>query len=295
MTIETNGVPAAGGESTDDISSPASAIESDVQWEELSDESTREADISLPAADAAADTDNGEDGQPAGDTPPTTGEGDPAPAGAQDLEGTQAGTGQPDDTPPPEDTPPPQVQLTPEQQAEQQRQWQEYQAQQMEQLEQYYAVNEEDALALATEPEKVLPKLAARLHMQVLSTVQQQMAQTMPNVMKTVQAATERESKAKETFYGAWPELKGHDQQVIQAGVMFRQMNPTATAQEAIDGIGRIVMAALGKQRVDGGKGNLPPAAGTKPNAPFRPASGTGGAQHRQPEKSVWSELAEDD
>lgn len=280
-----NGIP--GGESTDDIASPASAVESDVQWEELSDESTREADITLPPAEAAADADNGEQeppGQPGTQNP------EEAPAEVQDLESTQAEEVQPEATPPSEVLPPP-VQLTPEQLAEQQRQWQAYQSQQTAQLEQYYAMNEEDALALATEPEKVLPKLAARLHMQVMQNVQQQLAQTVPNVLKNVQESTARESQAKEQFFGKWPELRGNEAQVLQAGLMYRQMNPTASPQEAIEGIGRIVMAATGKQRV----GQVtPPTGGGKPGAPFKPATGVGGAQHKAPAKTGWEDMLDD-
>lgn len=279
-----------GGESTDDISSPASAIASDVQWEDLSDESTRDTSVEDSSADAAAS--EGEDDELAPESPPAVEAPPQAPADAQVLEGTQAAEVQPGTTPPTEVIPPP-PQLTPEQMAEQQRQWQEYQAQQVAQLEQYYAMGEEDALALATEPEKVLPKLAARLHMQVMQNVQAQMAQTMPNVLKTVQEATVRESKAKEEFFSAWPELRGSEAQVLQAGMLYRQMNPTASPQEAIEGIGRIVMAATGKQRVAGG-GTPPAATRQQPAAPFKPAAGVGGAQHQPKQKTAWEDLIDD-
>jgi len=278
----------AGGESTDDISSPASAMESDVQWEELSDEGTRDTSVDDSQTDAAGEVGADETGDQG--VPPAQGSGEAPPAEEQVPEGTQAAEVQPEATPPTEETPPP-VQLTPEQVAEQQRQWQEYQAQQVAQLEQFYAMGEDDALALATEPEKVLPKLAARLHMQVMQNVQAQMAQTMPNVMKTVQEATVRENKAKDEFFKAWPELRGNEQQVMQAGLLYRQMNPLASPQEAIEGIGRIVMAATGKQRVAGG---TPPAARQTPAAPFKPAAGVGGAQHKAQTKTAWEDLIDD-
>lgn len=280
-----------GGESTDDISSPASAIESDVQWEELSDEGTRDTSVDDSQTEAAGEDGADETGDQSVQLAQGTGE--VPPADEQVPEGTQAAEVQPENTPPSEVIPPP-VQLTPEQVAEQQRQWQEYQAQQVAQLEQFYAMGEDDALALATEPEKVLPKLAARLHMQVMQNVQAQMAQTMPNVMKTVQEATVRENKAKEEFFKAWPELRGNEQQVMQAGLLFRQMNPLASPQEAIEGIGRIVMAATGKQRVAGGAPAPQGQRQASGTAPFKPAAGVGGAQHKAQSKTAWEDLIDD-
>lgn len=274
-------------EPADDVSSPASALQSDVQWEVLSDESVREEDYA-PAA-AADDDLGGETGEPREPSPAEPlSEESPAPAtpteGAQDLQV------QPEQTP--QAPPPPPPQLTPEQQAEQQRQWQVYQQRQVAQLEQYYALQEDDAVALATEPEKVLPKLAARLHLEVMQNVQQQIASQMPQMVQTVQASSQREEQAKGEFFTVWPDLRGHEPQIIQAGMLYRQMNPMASPQQAIDGIGRIVTAALGKQTVSPQPSQAAPAA----RAPaFRPASGAGGSAPAAKQKSVWSDLAEDD
>lgn len=158
-------------------------------------------------------------------------------------------------------------------------------------LESHYAFDEEQATALQVEPEKVLPKLAARLHMEVLDNVMQHVYSALPNVIQSYTEMSSREMKAQEEFYGAWPELKGHDQQVLQMGQMYRQMNPAATPQEAIQRIGEMTMAALGKKRAQAVAEQTPAAP---PAPPYRPAApGRVGAP--PPAKTKWESVFDDD
>jgi hypothetical protein len=115
-------------------------------------------------------------------------------------------------------------------------------------LEQHYRFSEEDTLALQTEPEKVLPKMAARLHQEVLDMVMQQVQRTVPSMMQNMQRDSVRETQAQNEFFSAWPQLKGQDDKVIQMGRMYRQLNPHASPQEAIQQIGKLTMVALGKE-----------------------------------------------
>lgn len=155
-------------------------------------------------------------------------------------------------------------------------------------LEAHYAFDEEQATALQVEPEKVLPKLAARLHMEVLDNVMQHVYNALPNVIQSYTEMSSREQKAQEEFYSVWPELKGYDQQVLQMGQMYRQMNPAATPQEAIQRIGEMTMAALGKKRVQEQQPVVPPASPYRPAAPGRVGT-------PPPSKTKWEALFDDD
>jgi len=179
---------------------------------------------------------------------------------------------------------PPAPVVTPEQ-------LQEYKAKFSEALEAHYAFDEEQATALQVEPEKVLPKLAARLHMEVLDNVMQHVYKALPNVIQSYTETSSRETKAQEEFYGAWPELKGHDQQVLQMGQMYRQMNPAATPQEAIQRIGEMTMVALGKKRAQAAAEQTPAAP---PAPPYRPAA-PGRVGTPPPAKTKWESVMDDD
>lgn len=283
MAEDSGGAPAS--EPTDDVSSPAQAMESDVQWDLLSDESTRETgmgEAELPQDDnpppaAAANESSKEEAQ--SQPAPSAEEMPPAPATEEEA-------------PAPEAAVEPPAALTPEQQAELQRQWQEYQAKQQEQLEQYYAIDEESALALATEPEKVLPKLAAQLHMSVMQQVQAEIAQSIPTLLKGTQEREVRESKAKNEFFTAWPELKGKENEVMQMGLMFRQLNPKATPQEAIQRIGEMTMNALGITRQQQQQQQQRSAT---PVTPFRPAGGPSAVRSTGTQsKNAWEDLLDE-
>jgi len=276
MAEDTGGAPVV-SEPTDDVSSPAQAEESDVQWDMLSDETSRDSgddENDAPETPAAVEVPPEEPAQPQ----PAAPEGETPPAPEAQPE-----------TPTPEAVEVPQ--LTPEQQAEQMRQWQEYQAKQQDALEQYYAIDEESALALATEPEKVLPKLAAQLHMSVLQQVQANLVNQIPQLLNGVQDRNVRETKAKDEFFTAWPELKGKEQEVLQMGVMFRQLNPKATPAEAVARIGEMTMNALGLRRAAPPAQNTPPVA----PAPFRPAGGPSSARPTSASpKSSWDDLLDE-
>ena len=157
-------------------------------------------------------------------------------------------------------------------------------------LEKAYEFSEDDATALQVEPEKVLPKLAAKLHLEVLDSVMQHVLTSLPDVIKRQTESSSLESRAKGEFFSAWPELAGHDEQVLQMGKMFRQLNPTADPQTAIQKIGEMTMVALGKQRVAKAQVETPVA----PAVPFRPAA-PGRVGTPPPAKTKWEAVFDDD
>lgn len=153
-----------------------------------------------------------------------------------------------------------------------------------------YQISEDDALLFQTEPEKVLPQFAAKVYADVMQDVTQQIMGVMPQVIQGYVASTTKETQAQDMFFSAWPELKGHDQQVLQMGAMYRQMNPTASPQEAIEVIGEMTMAALKLKRAQAQGVNAPVAV----QAQFRPAA-PGHVQTPAPTKTKWEAVMDDD
>jgi hypothetical protein len=159
----------------------------------------------------------------------------------------------------------------------------------MQQLASFYTFNEDDAVRVQTEPEKVLPQLAARLHMDVMKNVMAQMQAAVPQMIQQMQAVNTREQSAQELFYKAWPELKGFDQQVLQVGRMFRQMNPNASPDEAVKRIGEIALATLGMQRQQAqAQQQQPQQQAFRPSVPGRVSSPA-------PAQDFWGNMAEEE
>jgi hypothetical protein len=158
-----------------------------------------------------------------------------------------------------------------------------------EQLISHFSVSEEDALALQTEPEKVLPKMAARLYKETVAAVMQQVHLQIPAMLESYTQASTREMQAQQEFFTAWPELREHSQQVLQIGMMYRQVNPNASPQEAIQRIGEMAMVALGLKR-------NPPveAPPVMKQSGFKPA-GTGRVATPPPEPNKWQMVMADE
>lgn len=160
----------------------------------------------------------------------------------------------------------------------------------LERLSQAYALPADQATALLTEPETVLPKLAAKLHQDIMTNVLAVMQAHLPQAVETVTAQRIRESEAKQEFYSAWPELKGYEKQVLAAGAMFRQINPTAPKEQAVQAIGQLAMQALGLTRAVAP--TAPPPAPVPQAVPFTPAGGrSGGTPPPKPAPTVWDEM----
>lgn len=141
-------------------------------------------------------------------------------------------------------------------------------------LAQQYQMSEDDARTLLLEPEKILPTLAARVHANIIRQIQSQvLPQSLPAMLQQQVAATAREAEARDAFYSPWkgkldPANPQHVAAVQTLGMSWRQLNPTAPPETAIDQIGRLACAALGIS-VEGASTPLPQT----PSAPHRPAA----------------------
>lgn len=162
-------------------------------------------------------------------------------------------------------------------------------------LEQLYQLPEEEQTALLTEPEKVLPKLAASIHFKVTQAVLHAVQGSLPQIIQQQQNAISAETTAKNAFYEANPDLAdpAYESAIIQVGQMFRKMNPTASREEAMKRIGELVRVSMGlppgQAVTQQASGEAQPAA----PRPFVPARGGAGAGvPAAQETNIWTALA---
>jgi len=148
-------------------------------------------------------------------------------------------------------------------------------------FEQLYAIPAEEVEALRTNPEVALPKLAAKLHYEIATSLVQTMMSAMPTMLEQQMAAVQTRTANNEKFYSSWPTLKeavaknpaaeGTIRSAIQA---FRNANPNADLAAVIKGGGILAATMLGVP-LEAAPPTPPPPA---PPPPARPA-GTGGSQ----------------
>lgn len=164
------------------------------------------------------------------------------------------------------------------------------------QLEQVYALDQEAANAMLTEPETVLPKLAAKVHMEVLENSMRAMQAMVPVMMQQIQHHTEINSRAKNLFTSVNPDLADprYEGAIMELGAVYRNVNRTAPPEEAARAIGNLVRAALGIAAPQGGQGVQAPVQQVVQQAvaPFAPVRGAGGGQIRSAPSNPFEALA---
>lgn len=159
-----------------------------------------------------------------------------------------------------------------------------------------YAVNDEDAAALLTEPETVLPRMAARMHMEVLEHAMRSMQVMVPQLLEQVQQSNQANTSAKTFFHGLNPDLAdpAYEPAILELGKVYRRVNQDAPPEVAARAIGNLVRAALGISAP--GAGGQPPASvqQAQPVAmtPFVPARGAGGGVSQPISSNAFEALA---
>lgn len=158
-------------------------------------------------------------------------------------------------------------------------------------LEDLYKLSEEESAAMFTEPEKVLPKLLAKMHQQATQSVLDSMQTAVPQIVQRTESATRVETEARQAFFSVNSDLAKpeYEAAVLQVGAMFRQVNPKATKEVAVQKIGELARVAL----------NLPPkaaVAAAEPAAvqtskPFTPSRGGTGGRGAAGPKGTWEQL----
>lgn len=164
---------------------------------------------------------------------------------------------------------------------------------------QAYQLSQQELEAVATEPEKILPVLMAKVHVNAVQGVLRHVSQQMPGMVTALMQAQQANRDREEQFFKQWPQLDKtkHMQDIIRAGQVFRQMNPTATHEDFIKHVGAHVVLQHGlHQRPQAAQ---PPQQVAQPRPapvppPFAPAGvGGAGAPAAPAQKPFWEEFVE--
>lgn len=128
-------------------------------------------------------------------------------------------------------------------------------------VEKVYGMSEDDAKALFETPEKVLPQLAAKVHLEVVQNVLGTLAQILPAQIAAVQQAQVQNNSLLDDFWNSHPTLDRNTDHatVVQLAQMFRAQNPNASFEDFKRMVGAQAMVALNKLPV------AAPAAGSAP------------------------------
>lgn len=175
---------------------------------------------------------------------------------------------------------PPEQPLDPQQIVAQYQQWRG----QAEELlaTQHYNLTEEQATELENEPAKAIPRLAARLHMEVLQQATAAAMRIIPSMMQEVTAVQSVQSQREQEFFQEWPELQSHRDDVLRFGTSYVQMNPNATFEDFKRDVGAQVAVArkvdLSARQTAAQSGNGQAQPSPPPQKPLS-ARSAGGAQ----------------
>lgn len=160
---------------------------------------------------------------------------------------------------------------------------------------QMYSISDEDASKLLTEPETVLPRMAARMHMEVMESTVRAMQHLLPRMMQSIQHNEQREISAKSFFQTANPDLAdpSFEPAIMEMGQVYRRLNPNASPEQAAQAIGNLVRASLGIA-MPVQSTQAAPSAPVVPAVPFTPARGGPGGALASGAKDSWGQLADE-
>lgn len=147
-------------------------------------------------------------------------------------------------------------------------------------VEKAFALSEEDANLMVTEPEKILPRLAARMHdytMQHVAAMQQQMVQQLPQLMQGFAQQQTAAQQQESAFLEANPFLKEMDRTELEEAVnelapIVAKRAAGKTPEEKLKLLGQTIAQLKG---ISSTPAKEKPAGGSeKPKSkPFKPAA----------------------
>ena len=172
-------------------------------------------------------------------------------------------------------------------------------------LAQGYQLSDEEAQLINTEPETVMPKLAAIAHFRIMRSVLSTMSAMLPQMLQQHTAQNAIDSAARTDFYSENPDLDKpeFEEAVMKIGLMYRQVNPNAPRAEAIKVIGELSRTALklnplAASEAPAGEGavvpNVTPISKQAKPKPFTPARG-GSAPAKVATKNPWEDFLDED
>ncbi len=161
----------------------------------------------------------------------------------------------------------------------------------------HYAMTEEQVQLLDEDPQKLIPKLLAQVHMDVLNSAMQTMQRVFPSLYQMQTTQQSQAQKYEDDFWGAWPQLnrETHGTMATQYAAAYRRANPNATPEDVIRATGASIMVAAGIEP-QAQQQAQEPAAVPQPFTPVtsQPAPPTPPQKKSQVDQMVDAFLAED-
>ena len=117
-------------------------------------------------------------------------------------------------------------------------------------LSERFAISEEDAELLQTQPEAVLPRMAANIMFEAISSVHKQIQEFVPSIIETHMKVMKAQMEAETAFYEKWPGLKGLDAEKTSrlGGIIkaYNAANPNQPRDRRIEEIGALAHQIMG-------------------------------------------------
>jgi hypothetical protein len=159
-------------------------------------------------------------------------------------------------------------------------------------LEKQYVLSPEDVEALEGDATATVPKLLARVHMNVVTSVLGNLQDIVPAMLAERMSTYQSAQESLDKFFGMWPQLDKvkHRDLVLDIGRKYRAMYPKAKPEEMMMDVGQMV-ALRAKVPLTGS--TQPSAAGANgvrppPASPFIPARGGGAAPPNNAPDNEW-------
>lgn len=152
-----------------------------------------------------------------------------------------------------------------------------------------YQLSEEEADLIATDPAKVMPQLMAKAFVDVYEAVFHAVTRQLPTMISSTTNIQHTVKEREQSFYSAHPELQEYitqhpasTQQLAAIGAFWRQQNPDASVEQAIEGIGKMAKVMLGIE-AQAATAAPTPAPAPKPKLPRVPAAAQSGGAPTAP------------
>lgn len=141
-------------------------------------------------------------------------------------------------------------------------------------LEPLFQMTAEEAEQLRVEPEKIMPKLAARVAFESMVMTFQSLQTQLPQLIGATMSNHQTQIESDKQFKARWPELYAdeHKELVLNSINAYRAANPKATMEQLIEGAGAFAMIALGRGYTPQQQQQQQAAPAAVPGAPPRPA-----------------------
>lgn len=144
-------------------------------------------------------------------------------------------------------------------------------------LAQKYAFDEKLEQEFMVNPGKVVPGLAAAVHVAILEDVANMVMRQLPGLVREAGKQSRSQDEAEQAFFTRWPKLKEHRKDVEQALVSYRAINPKADFETTMNQVGAIVSVQRGVFELPQSPVQVqtPPPPVSAPFVPAQPGGGT--------------------